>query len=328
MSKPTIRLLASGPEFEGQSWSAAERLRVGRVPGLEVVLEHPSVSRHHAELVLTEPGWVVRDMGSRNGTFLNGHRVGQAGRSVRAGDVVRFGRINATVSFPGQPEAARVTVVEPELVGQEGHDLFLQTVEALAQAVELRDKYTGGHTQRVTNYALLLADQLGLSAADRYLLQVGTPLHDVGKIGVDDAVLRKPGPLTPREQDMMRSHTERGAAILQGIPGLAAVLPIIRSHHEHYDGSGYPDGLAGEDIPLLARVVAVADAFDAMTADRPYRRVLPLARAFAELRQRAGSQFDPRCVEAFLELRPCLEDLFRQRQLTLGTTEHEALSDE
>jgi HD-GYP domain-containing protein (c-di-GMP phosphodiesterase class II) len=195
----------------------------------------------------------------------------------------------------------------------------VQTVTALAQAVELRDKYTGGHTQRVTTYALLLADRLGLSRQDRRLLQIGVPLHDIGKIGVDDAVLRKPGQLTAEEFDSMRLHTVRGADILASIPDLASVLPIVRSHHERWDGRGYPDGLAGDAIPLLSRVVAVADAFDAMISDRPYRKGLPLSKAFAEMAAQAGAQFDPRCVQAFLELRTHIAELLRQRQSQMPT---------
>src|SRR5205807_8747206 len=133
-----------------------------------------------------------------------------------------------------------------------------------------RDQYTGGHTARVTNYSLLLADQLSLSAGDKELLRIGTPLHDIGKIGIDDAILRKPDRLTPEEFEAMKLHTVKGAEILATVPDLRPVIPIVRSHHERWDGRGYPDALAGKDIPALARVVALADAFDAMTSDRPY----------------------------------------------------------
>jgi HD-GYP domain-containing protein (c-di-GMP phosphodiesterase class II) len=355
VNKQRIHLKAMGPEFAGQTWTCNSRARVGRFPGLEVPLEHSSVSRHHAEIAPAEEGWVVRDLGSTNGTLLNGVRIGQAGRELRSGDVLQFGRIATAVSFLGDAILARVekdeealAVVPPaghvlvqgvDTVPQrgvllqpvtnlgEGQDVVIQTVTALAQAVELRDKYTGGHTQRVTNYALLLAERLALSPVECRLLQVGVPLHDIGKIGVDDAVLRKAGALNRTEFQRMRSHTVRGAAILSGIPGMAPVLPIVRSHHERWDGRGYPDGLVGDAIPLLARVVAIADAFDAMTSDRPYRKGLPLARAFAEISAGSGSQFDPRCVAAFLSLRSYLEELLRQRQSLAETNEQQALSE-
>ena len=355
MNKQRIHLKAMGPEFAGRTWTCDSRARVGRFPGLEVALEHSSVSRHHAEISPAEEGWVVRDLGSTNGTLLNGVRIGQAGRELRSGDVVQFGRIATAVSFLGDTVLARVekdenalAVVPPaghalvqgvDTVPQrgvllkpvtnpgEGQDVVTQTVTALAQAVELRDKCTGGHTQRVTNYALLLAERLGLSPVECRILQVGVPLHDIGKIGVDDAVLRKAGALNRAEFQSMRSHTVRGAAILSGIPGMAPVLPIVRSHHERWDGRGYPDGLVGDAIPLLGRVVSIADAFDAMTSDRPYRKGLPLARAFAEISAGSGSQFDPRCVAAFLSLRPYLEELLRQRQSMAETNEHEAFGE-
>src|SRR5213079_2853411 len=134
-------------------------------------------------------------------------------------------------------------------------------------------------------------------------LQVGTPLHDVGKIGIEDAILRKPERLTPEEFELMKSHTVKGAAILEPVPDLAPVIPIVRSHHERWDGQGYPDGLKGEAIPRLARIVAVADAYDAMTSDRPYRKGMSPEVAFAEVEKQKGRQFDPKCAEAFLIIR-------------------------
>jgi HD-GYP domain-containing protein (c-di-GMP phosphodiesterase class II) len=208
--------------------------------------------------------------------------------------------------------------IESAQMLEQQRDLLLGAATTLAQTVEMRDEYTGNHTQRVTAYALLLAEEMGLSPADRHMIAVGTPLHDIGKIAVTDAVLRKPGRLTPDEQAEMQTHVARGAALLVNIPGLTPMLPIVRHHHERWDGGGYPDGLAGEAIPLLARVVAVADAFDAMTSDRPYRRALPLIEALAELTAQAGSHFDPRCVEAFLRLRPRIEAMLTEREAACG----------
>lgn len=190
--------------------------------------------------------------------------------------------------------------------------LFVQTVTALAQAVEMRDTYTGNHTQRVTTYSLLLAEELGLPDDQRRQLRVATLLHDIGKIAIDDQILRKPGRLSDAEFAEMKTHVTRGAEIIQMIPGLSWALPVVRGHHERFDGRGYPDGLAGEGIPLIARVVAVADAFDAMTSDRPYRSGMPAARAYAELLAGSGTHFDPTCVDAFLRARPNVEALLEK----------------
>jgi HD-GYP domain-containing protein (c-di-GMP phosphodiesterase class II) len=184
-------------------------------------------------------------------------------------------------------------------------DLYLNTITVLAQAVEMRDEYTGGHTARVTNYSLLLATQLGLSAKEIDLIRFGTPLHDIGKIGIDDSILRKPGRLTPEEYKIMQTHTVKGEIIVGTIPDLAPIKPIVRSHHERWDGKGYPDQLAGENIPLMARIVAVADAFDAMTSNRPYhadKKGKPPEVAFAEVQKMSGLQFDPKCATAFLDI--------------------------
>lgn len=185
-------------------------------------------------------------------------------------------------------------------------ELFLKTITILAQAVELRDDYTGGHTQRVTHYASMLAQHLDLSEDQLELIKIGTPLHDIGKIGIDDSILRKPGRLTAEEFALMQEHTTKGAEILSTIPEMQPIIPIVRNHHERWDGTGYPDRLAGTEIPFLARIVAVADAFDAMTSNRPYhdnKRGKTPALAFAEVDNMAGRQFDPRCAAAFLEIR-------------------------
>jgi putative nucleotidyltransferase with HDIG domain len=185
-------------------------------------------------------------------------------------------------------------------------DLFLDTITILAQAVELRDEYTGGHTCRVTTYSVLLAEQLGLDAEQVNLIRIGTPLHDIGKIGIDDSILRKPERLTPAEFEAMKLHTVKGAEIVATVPDLRPIIPIVRSHHERWDGQGYPDGLGGEAISPLARVVAVADAFDAMTSDRPYRKGLLPEAAFAEVEKNAGQQFDPAAALAFQAIRPAI----------------------
>jgi HD-GYP domain-containing protein (c-di-GMP phosphodiesterase class II) len=475
-------------------------LRVGRLENMEVVLQDSSISRRHAEVTVGDQGWVVRDLGSLNGTFLNGVRVGRADRKLRRRDVLQCGNLvmvvavleedipvanepaeknmevqaftsntwekaleaAASLDEENRPRAGdklmtllrasyhlchtasldellrsiledavsclkaqrgaivlaeegtenlilravstgdkenagsrvnysksmalrsfqrqesllcRDVATNPELLLansiadgamssiicallrsprkrlgvlhldrgplqepfsqddlhlsdalaasvsaaiesaqllEKQRDIFLQTVTALAQAVEIRDPYTGGHTQRVTDYSLLLAEELKVSGTDRRHIQIGTPLHDIGKIGIDDAILRKPGRLTSDEFEVMKTHTVKGAAILQTIPDLGLVIPIVRNHHECWDGSGYPDKLSGEQIPRLARIVAVADAFDAMTSDRPYRKGMPAEKAYAEIETRAGSQFDPQVASAFIQLRPRVEELLQQ----------------
>jgi putative nucleotidyltransferase with HDIG domain len=203
--------------------------------------------------------------------------------------------------------AAHVSAaIESAQLLKKQRELFLKTITILAQAVELRDDYTGGHTQRVTRYATMIAEKLELPDDQIELVKLGGPLHDIGKIGIDDAILRKPGKLTADEFAKMQRHTTMGAEILQTIPDMHPIIPIVRSHHERWDGTGYPDRLGGEDIPFLARIVAVADAFDAMTSNRPYhenQKPKPAAWAFAEVERQVGRQFDPRCAAAFLGIR-------------------------
>jgi putative nucleotidyltransferase with HDIG domain len=181
-------------------------------------------------------------------------------------------------------------------------DTYVATLRALAAALDSRDTETAGHGQRVTRLAVRLGQELGLTSEALQALERGAMLHDIGKIGVPDALLRKPGPLTDDEWTTMRRHATIGAAMLDGIPFLSDAVPLVRHHHERWDGSGYPDGLAGPAIPFGARIFAVADAFDAMTSRRPYRSAMPLAAARAELARCTGSQFDPAVVAASTRL--------------------------
>ncbi len=507
MAERRIRLRAIGPD--DKKWEADQFLRIGRLKPADIVLDDPSISRRHAEIEFTELGWVARDLGSKNGTFLNGVRLGRSDRLLHEQDLLQCGNVVLLVeALPGEPldlaeppksgmlvraaarqsleEAARrlafdVTrsvrpgeqllrllqagrylnradsldelltrnlqhtvaalgarrgavllidqntgkldvraaypapsgeqsfshtlaarclrsgqsllcaniVNDPELqragsirgtpmssiicallrspqmhlgvlhldrgladepfttdelhradalaanmsftlesaqiLQERQQAAFIQTVIAFSQAIEMRDPCTGGHARRVTDYALLVADQLNLSSTDRYHLRIGGPVHDIGKIGIDDGVLRKCGPLTPEEFEHMKSHTTKGAAILETIPGLEQVVPIVRSHHERWDGGGYPDGLAGEQIPTLARVVAVADAFDAMTTDRPYRLGMSADDAIARIEKGAGAQFDSDCADAFVRLRPVIRDLVGDRKPRPPATEREWL---
>ena len=179
-------------------------------------------------------------------------------------------------------------------------EMFTQTIGALAEAVDKRDPYTSKHSQRVRAISVDIGRELRVSAQELEALEWGGLLHDVGKIGVPDSVLLKQGKLTREERITMNAHPVLGAQIIGPVDRLAPELPVIRHHHEWYNGSGYPDRLMGDEIPRLARVLHVADAFEAMTADRPYRKVLSTEQALSELRKFAGVQFDPECVDAFV----------------------------
>jgi HD-GYP domain-containing protein (c-di-GMP phosphodiesterase class II) len=177
---------------------------------------------------------------------------------------------------------------------------FLATVRALAQAVDAKDSYTAGHSSRVTLYSVIIGEELALDPEQLRRLRLSGLLHDVGKIGIRDSVLGKPGQLTDEEFAVMKSHPTVGEGILKPVPQLAEVIPGVVSHHERFDGRGYPRGLKAEEIPLLGRIIGVADAFDAMTSDRVYRPRLSDEVALGELRKHSGTQFDSRVVTAFL----------------------------
>lgn len=511
--KRIIRLRGVNAAFNGREWESTDALRIGRLDTLEVALEDTSVSRVHAEIKATDRGWRIADLGSTNGTRLNGVKLGTGQWPLRIRDLLQFGeiamivekideeddvevlppsdelRVEATATASWDDAVASVAYdstraprageqllallraghhlghieKEDELLqsilhdavkvldaqrgaivlaeGLEGklklksvvtgraepraelngrgeagsrfyfsqsianrsfqrgestlcqrveddselamarsiaegtmasvlcvllrtprkklgvlhldrspwqkpftledlhladglaanvsagiesaqllrkqRDLFLDTVMILAQAVELRDKYTGGHTIRVTSYSHMLAVELKMSAAQVELIRLGTPLHDIGKIGIPDAILCKADKLTDAEFESMKLHTVKGADIVNTVPDLRPIIPIVRSHHERWDGRGYPDGLAAEAIPALARVVALADAFDAMTSDRPYRKGLAADAAFAEIEKGIGKQFDPNMGKAFLAIR---QQIMREMEAHLASS--------
>lgn len=505
--KRRIRLRGIKGEVEGKVWESESILRAGRLATLEIVLEDASVSRRHAEIRTSPAGWRVRDLGSTNGTWVNGARLGPGESPVRQNDIIRFGNINlvvdslkevaetegdqqcpiANMTFagavsrswedaiagvaydreqsprPGEQllallraghhlvhlesedellhtilndavstlDAQRGAIVlsddanaplrlraladrnslfgsrtgfsqslaqrcfsrgesilccsvdeDAELLAarsiaegtmssvmcvllrtprkrlgvlhldrgplqapftkddlhladalaahvsfgiesaqmlRKQRELFYATITMLAQAVEMRDAYTGNHTARVTEYAYLLGQQMHLSQRDLNLIRIGTPLHDIGKIGIDDAILKKPTKLTKEEFEIMKSHTVKGAKILEQVADLADVIPIVRSHHERWDGLGYPDGTEGEATPQLARIVAVADAFDAMTSDRPYRNGLPAETAFTEIEKLSGKQFDPKAAAAFLQIKQLIIQEMKAETKSINT---------
>jgi putative nucleotidyltransferase with HDIG domain len=193
----------------------------------------------------------------------------------------------------------RETFKQERARSQELSRSYMATVRALSNAVEARDAYTGKHAERVTAYGLAIARATDRSLALMPQLEFGFLLHDIGKVAIPDAILYKSGALSPEERALMAQHPVIGAAIVRGIDFLSDAVQVVRSHHERWDGSGYPDGLAGEEIPLAARLFAVADVLDALTTDRPYRPASPLSEARAMIEAAAGSHFDPQVVETF-----------------------------
>ncbi len=186
----------------------------------------------------------------------------------------------------------------------ESESAYDSTLRALSAALDVRDRELEGHSQRVARYMDLMARELRAPKVDLPTLRRGALLHDLGKIGIPDEILRKTGELAGPEWTIMKKHPSYGARILAGIPFLSGAAEIVRHHHEHFDGTGYPDGLAGDEIPVGARIFAVADAFDAMTSDRPYRKAMSLEDARAEIERCSGGQFDPVIASTFLRIPP------------------------
>ena len=201
-----------------------------------------------------------------------------------------------------QYHAARFEKEQLKVTIQALEQLDLGTLTALARAIDAKSQWTAGHSERVTNLALQMARAMGLPAKSLEIMQRGGLLHDIGKIGTPPAILDKLGRLEPEEMQIMRDHVKTGVRILEPIPCFREALPMVAQHHEWFDGSGYPAGLAGENISLLARILAVADSYDAIVSDRPYREGLPKPQALEILRRKSGTQFDPMVVEVFERL--------------------------
>jgi cyclic di-GMP phosphodiesterase len=195
------------------------------------------------------------------------------------------------------------------------HDAYRATLEALGSALDSRDVGTESHSRRVHGYALATARAYGIPEADIPDLEHGVLLHDIGKIGIPDGILLKPGPLTPEEWKTMRRHPEIGKRLIENVPFLRGAIPIIYSHHEKWDGSGYPHALKGEEIPVGARIFSVVDAFDAMTFDRPYSKAVPFETAYTEIKRCSGTHFDPTVVEAFLRVPGKLLEEIRRKSV-------------
>jgi len=178
---------------------------------------------------------------------------------------------------------------------------YLDSVKVLAEAIDAKDPYTRGHSDRVRKMSLQIGTSLGFTEDRMEILEYGALLHDIGKIGIKDEILRKPGALSPEEYQTIQEHPLIGVKIVEGVEFFKDKISMIRNHHEHYDGNGYPDGLIGEAIPLEARIIAVPDAFDAMASLRPHRGIMPLEDILSELEKYKGKQFDPKMLEIFLK---------------------------
>ena len=203
-------------------------------------------------------------------------------------------------TFNTMSEELERFVEDLKRAADENRALFMGSIQMLAGAVDEKDPYTRGHSDRVTRYSLLIAKEMNLPATFLETLQISAQLHDVGKIGIEDHILKKPGALTEEEFEVMKTHTTKGANILRPVTQLAEMLPGIELHHEALDGRGYPYGLQGDQIPLLARVIAVADTFDALTTNRPYQKAHTPDQAFQIIKNLAGKRLDPACVAALL----------------------------
>src|SRR2546425_4853716 len=183
----------------------------------------------------------------------------------------------------------------------ENRELFIGTVKGLAAAIDGKDPYTRGHSERVSRFSIAIAQRLGLTDDEVEKIRISALLHDVGKIGIDDSILKKPSALTDEEYEIMKKHPQKGYKIMAPIPGMKEFLPGMYMHHEMINGKGYPQGLKGDEIPLMARIVSVADTFDAMTTDRPYQKAMEFNAAVERLKTFVGTRYDARVVQAFVD---------------------------
>ena len=203
-------------------------------------------------------------------------------------------------NFNVMSESIEHAVDQLRRAAHENHLLFINSVRMLAAAIDAKDPYTRGHSERVARYSIGIGKNLELPEKEMRNLRISALLHDVGKIGIDDRILRKPGALSDEEFEIMKQHPAKGAAIMSGVAQLIDIIPGMKYHHEKWSGGGYPDGLEGEQIPMQARIVAIADTFDAMTTNRPYQKAMELNYVVEKIKSFAGTRFDPRVVDAFV----------------------------
>ena len=223
---------------------------------------------------------------------------GEYGAMVDAGGTAEIAAL--ATSFNRMSLSIRDAFEKVQRAARENRELFLSSIRALAEAIDAKDPYTRGHSERVARYAAAIGEEMGLPSEEVERVRVAALLHDVGKIGVDDRIIRKTTALTEEEFALMKTHPVKGAAIMGAIAQLADVIPGMRHHHEKWEGGGYPDGLKGEEIPMQARIVTVADTFDAMTTTRPYQKAMEIGFVVERIKSFSGVRYDPVVVEAFL----------------------------
>ena len=204
-------------------------------------------------------------------------------------------------NFNVMSSAIQEAVEQLRKSANENNLLFINSVRMLAAAIDAKDPYTRGHSERVARYSIAIGKNLGLAEPEMRSLRISALLHDVGKIGIDDRILRKPGALNDDEFDLMKQHPAKGAVIMSGVAQLIDIIPGMKYHHEKWSGGGYPDNLQGEQIPMQARIVAIADTFDAMTTNRPYQKAMELGYTVEKIKSFAGTRFDPKVVDAFVQ---------------------------
>ena len=237
------------------------------------------------------------------------HVLTQSSRAIAGGDFSQRVRLHSRTelgelaqTFNSMTDDLEKYVEDIKKKAEENHTLFLSSIQMLAGAVDEKDPYTRGHSDRVTRYSVLIAKEMGLAEEDIEKIRISALLHDVGKIGIEDRILKKPGALTPEEFEIMKTHTTKGAAILRPVEMLRDMLPGIELHHESLDGRGYPHGLKGDQLPLMPRVIMVADTFDAMTTNRPYQAAMDPEYVIRIINSLAATKFDPHVVEAMTKV--------------------------
>jgi HD-GYP domain-containing protein (c-di-GMP phosphodiesterase class II) len=261
------------------------------------------------------------------------HRIaaGDFSQRVKVLGRTELGELGA--SFNQMTDQVERFVSDLQRSADENHELFLGTVKALAAAIDGKDPYTRGHSERVSRFAVATAQGLGLPVEEIEQIRISALLHDVGKIGIDDRVLKKPSALTDEEFEVMKTHPQKGYKIMSQIPAMRDFLPGMYMHHEMINGGGYPQGLSGHQIPMQARIVSVADTFDAMTTERPYQRAMDLEAALTRLKSFVGTRYDARVVAAFIaaceagKIRPGVTRVRRNGTNPLSLSSSEPLPD-
>jgi putative nucleotidyltransferase with HDIG domain len=252
---------------------------IGRSAEADLHINDTYISKMHARILVIHNSYYIEDLGSRNGTRVNGEPVTRIRLSNQ--DVINLGRTS-------------MRFIQLDTIDQNySKKLNLQMIQSLALAVETKDPYTKGHSERVAELSEELASKMGLLQTDVERIRIAGVLHDIGKIGVSDMLLGKKEKLEECEYEVVKLHSMEGQNILKPLYFLNDILPAIYHHHERFDGKGYPVGLSGKNIPLWARIIQVADTYDAMTSDRPYRAALTEEQAIKEITSCAGTQFDP-----------------------------------